>query len=154
MATISETIAALASCLCAELNDTGLCFCGVFPGADPYDAMGGCEDTGCGQAWVRLLSLYPSSTIGQLDTSLRNCSSGLSYDVEIGVLRCFPQQEEAMTEAEMLAIADQQYEDMLAMRRAVVCCEELDEYILGAYVPVGPDIGAIGGLWTLSVGAY
>jgi hypothetical protein len=154
MATINETIAALAACLCTELNDDSLCFCGVFPGGDPYDAMGGCSDEGCGQAWVRLLGAVPSTTVGQPDQTLRNCSAGMSYDVEIGVLRCFPSQEEALTEAEMLAIADQQYDDMLAMRRAVNCCDELDEYILGGYLPLGPDIGAIGGVWSLSIGGY
>jgi hypothetical protein len=154
MATINEIISSLAECLCAELNDDALCFCGVFPGGDPYDAMGGCENDGCGQAWVRLLSVVPASTVGQPNLTLRNCNAGLSYDVEIGVLRCFPNQEEALSEAELLAIADRQYNDMLAMRRAVNCCEELDEYILGGYLPVGPDIGAIGGIWSVTIGGY
>lgn len=154
MATISEMIASLATCLCAELDPTPSCFCGVLAGGDPYDAMGDCDAGDCGQAWVRLLGVVPATTVGQPDLTLRNCSAGLSYDLEIGVLRCFPSQEGPLDEAEMLAIAEQQYDDMLAMRRAVNCCDELDEYILGPYIPVGPDGGAIGGVWNLTLGGY
>lgn len=149
---IEAILTSLAACLCEELEHP-TCFCGVFAGADPYDAMGECDGDDCGQAWVRLLAVYPSAAVGIADVSLRNCGMGLSYDVEIGVLRCAAVQEEAYTEAEMLAYASKQYSDMLAMRRAVVCCD-LDEYILTTYVPVGPDGGVIGGVWNLTLGDY
>lgn len=150
---ITQQIEALAACLCEEL-ESPTCFCGVFAGADPYDAMGECEGDNCGQAWVRLLAVYPSGGVGVPNTSLNNCGAGLSYDIEIGVLRCAPIQEEAYTEAEMLEFAQKQYSDMLAMRRAVACCDALEEYIMAAYAPVGPDGGVIGGVWNLTLGDY
>lgn len=154
----------LAACLCAELTPEGadapnLCFCGVIAGDLPYDAMGvGCdgnpyEDDNCGQAWVRLVNAYPSTQVGVADVEPRNCANAVGFDVEIGVVRCFPIEERggAVSDIEMLSAVQQQVEDMYAMQRAILCCGALEDYVLGQYLPSGPEGGLVGGVWTLSV---
>lgn len=149
---IATVLAELATCLCAELENP-TCFCGVLPAGEPIDAMGECDDERCGQAWVRLTTAYPASSVGEPDLSLNNCGKSMSFEAEIGVLRCYPVTEETPGEVDMLAVAQRQVEDMRAMERAVVCCNSLDEYILGSYTPVGPNT-VIGGVFDLRIGGY
>jgi hypothetical protein len=40
---------------------------------------------------------------------------------------------------------------MMVMRRAVACCPGSTDWILGAYVPTGPQGGLVGGYWTLEM---
>ena len=149
---ISVVLADLATCLCSELNHP-TCFCGVLPAGDPIDMMGDCEGDNCGQAWVRLTTAYPAEAVGTPDQTLNNCRAPLSFEAEIGVLRCFPV-EEMYDSADMLSSAQQQAADIRAMERAIRCCDSLEEYILGPYTPVGPQGGALGGVFTLSIGGY
>lgn len=149
---------ALAGCLCAAVDsDQKLCFCGILVGTAPYDVTGECSDDACGQAWVRVVTAYPASELGVADTSPNNCAKGLGLDIEVGVMRCFPVSGDPPTVAELLEVSDKQVADMLAMRRAILCCvEELDdgvEVVMGEYTPIGPEGegGQVGGAWLISV---
>jgi hypothetical protein len=153
----------LAGCLCAQINDEanglqGVCFCGVMPGeAVAMDYVDGCDDDTCGMAYVRLTTLYPSATIGQVDQRPGNCGLGLGIDIEVGILRCISGYDDSGTlpdEAEVLAKVQQQTADAFAMIRAINCCASLPskEFIMGQYAPVGPMGGVVGGTITLSVG--
>lgn len=156
-----DVLSDLAACLCASLtpedaDGPNLCFCGVLAGDQPYDAMGigeGCDDDTCGQAWVRMVNSYPSTSVGVADLEPNNCAKALGLDIEVGVLRCFPLEENGgILSAEDLdqAVRDQ-LDDMIAMQRAILCCSTLEDYVLGMYLPMGPIGNVIGGTWTLSV---
>lgn len=150
----------LAACLCNELtpagkSDPGLCFCGVLPG-DSIAADVGFEcGESCGMAWVRMETAYPATNVGIPDADENTCGNFLGADLEIGVLRCIelPSGLEVPDAAELESVTAFQVGDMLAMRRAVKCCPALDdvEYLLGTYLPLGPEGGVVGGIWTVSV---
>lgn len=139
----------LANCLCAELIRSGLpplCFCGVIAGDPAFDVT---EDDR-GFAWVRVVSVAPTTTFPQPDLSVRNCAAYLMVQVEVGVMRCFPG---ALT-GDMPTVAEQweasrlQMADMAAMHRAILCCSKKgSQVVLGAYSPLGPDGGWVGGVW-------
>jgi hypothetical protein len=40
------------------------------------------------------------------------------------------------------------------MRRAVACCLNSKDWILGGYAPLGPQGGVVGGVWTLSMQVF
>lgn len=158
-------MAAIAECLCAKVIENelpGLCFCGIIAGDQPYDATGigeGCDeddpDSGCGQAWVRLVGAYPSTNVGQADVMPGNCTNGFGFDLEVGILRCIRIEEEGgiLPAEEMLEAVQLQVADMLTMQAALLCCDGLEneDFILGQYTPMGPAGGLVGGTWLLSV---
>lgn len=159
----------LLSCLCVELEDSGLpkpCRCSLMPGDLPVLDFGsgedGCKD-GCGQAWVRLVTAFPADQfpIAAVQTASR-CDVALAYQLEIGVSRCetvgrtvggrfIPPSAEDQLDSVRLYTAD-----MAAMRRAMLCCfrsahartDDL-EIALGAYTPLPTQGGVGGGTWAL-----
>lgn len=158
-------LSALATCLCAQITDPvngvpDVCFCGIVPGeqATALYADGDCADR-CGMAWVRLVSLYPSVSIGVLDPTPGNCGSSIGVDVELGIMRCISVGDERgnpPTPDELLAATQLQIADSLVMQRAVLCCDAIppSEVILSNYTPLGPAGGLVGGMWTLSMGVF
>lgn len=152
---INARLAELAACLCAQIDGgDSMCFCGVMPGEQWYDLTGECEDDQCGQAWVRVVNVYPSTVLGVPDTSFQNCGKALSFDLEMGVIRCWhiPDGGEAPDAAQLLSASDQQVKDMIDMRKAIECCESFEDYTLTVWSPIGPSGGIYGGLWNLTVG--
>jgi hypothetical protein len=156
-ATIWPGLVELTACLCAELEEAQLpelCFCGVVPGADvAWDYVG--TSGGDGMAWVRLVSVYPSTVFPTTDASLRSCATALAAQVELGVLRCAPNPQDdgtppsaaAQWEATRLQMAD-----MRAMYRAVKCCAAKGrQMVVGQYNPTGPRGGVVGGTWQVWV---
>lgn len=158
MSAVEDRLLALATCLCAEIEDhpvtPKVCFCGVVPGEEvSFDYSGDCE-TACGMAWVRLLGAYPSAVIGEATNVPGNCGSMLGMDVEIGIIRCvqgMDEQGNPPSADALLESAMWQWEDMATIRRAVLCCSGSKDFLLGAYVPIGPQGGLVGGAWTVSM---
>lgn len=159
MNVISRLLVDLAGCLCQQITDSGLpepCFCGVMPGARvALDYVGNCEEQD-GMAWVRLVTSYPSSAVGRVDSSRGNCSVGTGIDIEIGIIRSAPtmsEDGEPPEEAAQLEAADVQAGDLIAMQKAIICClaEKDYDYIVGSYTPYGPEGFAVGGTMTLMV---
>lgn len=156
MASIATVLTNLAACLCAQITEDEspeTCFCGVVPGgAVIAEYAGDCDDTD-GMAWVRLASTYPAESVGVAVQRVGNCSVGIGFDVEVGMLRRYPLQAEALDESVLLELLDQQVKDMTTMRRAIQCCTALPnkDYILGSYTPAGPTGDLIGGIWALYV---
>jgi hypothetical protein len=149
---VTDTLTLLAACLCGEVTpDT--CFCGIIPGDQVPAAYAGNCNQKCGMAWVRLVSVYPASGILVPNQSPKNCAAGLGFSVEMGVLRCahVGTAERPPTSAEQMVDAQMQHADMLAMRRAVYCCPGSNDWILGGYIPTGPQGGLVGGVWTLDM---
>lgn len=149
----------LAGCLCQQIAESGLpspCFCGVVEGSEPSLDCGACED-GCGAAWVRLDSAFPTSDGINLDP-LAKCSSRLGFTLEVGITRCFSPFGDAEGNqpgiAEHLEATRIQLADMSAMFRAIQCCfSEDDDYNLGQYTPLPFLGGCGGGSWSLVVQA-
>ena len=158
MSGVIDRLVDLASCLCAQIaidGLPGLCRCGLQPGAQVIGLpVGGDCGEECGQAWVRLASLYPSTSIGQPSTQQGNCLSALGLDVEMGVMRCVPIGDpngDLPSEEDLAAATALQVADALSMRRAVSCCGDAEDWMLGQYAPQGPQGGFVGGIWTLSL---
>jgi hypothetical protein len=143
-------------CLCSTISTDGLptpCVCTVYPGEGAsFDYTGDCGDDACGSAWVRLDSAEPSNGIGVVNTEPNNCGAGLGVVVEVGIVRCLtPMADDGspLPAEELLAASGLQVADMYAMRKALVCCGH--DLVLGPYLPVGPQGGVVGGVWTASL---
>lgn len=161
MGLIWPQMVALRDCLGSSLRKYGgpeVCSLSIRPGAGiPADWAGGCGDRN-GQAWVRLVSVYPSTAFPQPATAAR-VGAKLAFDVELGVLRQAivwneddngdglpptDEQNEYMSELQTL--------DMLAMHAALVCClDDNPDMVLGLYEPLGPDGDMYGGTWSATV---
>ena len=145
--TAYPTLIRLAACLCLEMEASGgpeLCYCGPIAGEVVMDYCGGgCKESGCGgQAWVRFMDAFPSTTFPGPDATLSNCYAPLAFSLEVGVARCVPMGEASGANGYLPPTMQQnvdalrlQLADMAAMRRAVQCCFGQDDtdYILGTY---------------------
>lgn len=153
---VQETLERLGSCLCAQIvadGSPGVCFCGVVPGeAAALDYAGDCSDV-CGMAWVRLVTSYPATVLGTPNLTASNCALPLGFDVELGVARCASTPDSSgnpPSAADLLGDTTLQSADMDSMRRAVLCCGDAADWLLGVYAPIGPEGGLVGGTWTAS----
>lgn len=115
---------------------------------DPEDD---CEDEEewCSQVWVRV-------TDTQVDTSngwSGSCAVDMTYGLEVGVLRCFPAEEngEAPQAADVTAGALQMIEDQQKIFCAAVECNAWGRILPGSWSPVGPMGMQFGGIWTFRV---
>lgn len=146
----------LSSCLCAAIEEAGVdpvCFCGVMPGvavALDYTNFG-CK-TSDGMAWVRLSTEYLTEAFPNPLVRESKCGTEIAFVAEVGMVRSMPLNDdgEPPDAATMMAAAERQITEASIMRKAVVCCLKSGS-ILGAYTPVGPDGGAIGGSWLVSI---
>ena len=156
---VATVLTDLSICLCAQIEIDGLpptCFCGVMPGAEvAMDYAGDCDSV-CGMAWVRLIAAYPSSSIGAASERPGNCAMGIGFDIEMGIVRCLdvgesgePPTPESMAESALLQSAD-----MMAMWRAVICCNGSKDWMMGQYQPYGPEGALVGGMFQIAVTVY
>lgn len=152
---VMDQMTLLGACLCDQIaSGPATCFCGILPGdAVIANYARDCGKGVCGMAWVRLVSLYPASGIGIPNTEPKNCASGLSFDVEVGILRCVTvgTQDRPPTAEQLMDATTQQMADAMLMRRAITCCEGSDDFILGEYAVQGPEGGVIVGAWTVTM---
>lgn len=164
------TMVKLAACLCTEITERGLpepCDCGIVPGPMAVmDSCGSCSGTlssSCGgQAWVRMVNEFPSTTFPQPSQDANNCWSSMAYVLEVGIARCLPQprvnsitgisapDKEANIEATRLQMADK-----AAMLAAIRCClgdsEDEPTYMVGSYTPMQATGDCGGGFWTVTI---
>ena len=146
----------LTDCLCQELVASGLpptCICAPFAGDGvATDYVSSTQ----GMAWVRLASMYPSSTFPAQDNAARGCLMPMAFQLEVGALYCAPVTEGrsnrppsfgAMFDSTRLQMAA-----MSAMLRAIECCLGSSKGVaLGPYTPAGPEGGVVGGSWQVTV---
>lgn len=145
----------LAACLCTEFAGEDLCFCGIEPATGVPIEVGGCGGDSCGAASVRLSRVFPSSNFPEPD-QLATCITLLAMELVVAVYRCVPVGHDdgsGPTAVEYSEWAQQQYADMMAMRRAISCCfagKHPDvAYFLVGYEPLVPQGGVGGGQWTI-----
>lgn len=113
-----------------------------------------CDDGGCNQMWVRVMSINPKSVDSFTGDG---CSVTLAIDVEVGILRCFPIMEdgEAPTATQVLEAHMQSMTDMQAIMCAALSCDAIEEDAnainIGTWSPMGPMGGEYGGFWTFTI---
>lgn len=150
---INAYLVALAQCVKEEVAKNGeTCFSGLTVG-DSFISMSGVDDDcddACGEAWVRVIQMYPSTSTGVAETRSINCSVGLGIDIEIGALRCFEMSAEAPTAEKLLTANVGSMNDAAAIYRAIACCDHFPDIVVGTWTPLGPEGGLVGGVWTLS----
>lgn len=151
----------LLDCLCTQLVQTiegPVCQCCLHSGLlVPMDACCDCGN-GQGQAAIRPVSVYPSTRFPIQDTGFDRCPAQTYAAVlDMSVYRCASTQDDAGNPpscadqtADTLGLID----DMVAMRRAVVCClgsNPDDDFVLGAWSPVPVTGGCQGGTMLVTV---
>jgi hypothetical protein len=152
---IMPALIALHECLCAELVTSDLaadCNCAIVHGAAVNVAP---PVVGRGTAWVGVDTIFPSKTFPTQDTGTSACGAPLVATVTVGLLRCYAVKATGESPEQTLLYMDKQMADMAAMRRAIVCCSNLDQIdvSLGTYTPIGPEGGVYGGTWSVSLGS-
>jgi len=161
--TLRDMLAILLQELTAGLDEAGMldsmCALTVFPGtAVPIDYIG--SDGTCGaMAWVRHVSSNPTNRFPSADVSVDNCLFTLAHTIEVGIVRPSPIPESDGKTVELpddlahLGSALELADDMILMKDAIArAAKSIDFVILGAYAPAGPEGGAVGGTWSLTVG--
>lgn len=161
--TLAPIVEDLLACLVVRLDELDAPVCRAFwhPGSTaPWDACG-TEDGGAeGQAWVAVPRVYPSDNFPTETIDAHRCfPRGFAAEVVVGVLRCAA----TVDSSGRAPTAEQVTMDALKVSRdraialdAIVCCligEDADpgEYRLGAWEPLGPNGGCVGGQWTVTV---
>jgi hypothetical protein len=153
-----QRLSELRDCLSASIALHGgpePCECAIIPGTHvATEYCGACSGDRCGMAWVRLNSVFPSTVFPTQDVSATGCTPMLAFEVELGVVRCAPIGDDygnPPKAEEWEAAAQLQVLDMMAMREAVECCFGAFETMLGAFTPIGPTGGCVGGSWAVAV---
>lgn len=162
MTTLREVLALLLQELSSGLAEANMlesmCAVTAFPGtAVPVDYVGG--DTCGSMAWVRHVTSSPTVRFPNADVTVDNCAYSLAHIIEMGIIRPAPIPEsdgstiDLPDDIEHFNSAMELADDMVLMKEAIArAAKSIDFVILGSYVPVGPEGGAVGGTWSLTVG--
>ncbi|MDQ0376496.1 hypothetical protein [Amycolatopsis thermophila] len=150
----------LLDCLCGILEDhRPVKCCCIFYGAEvPWDdcsADGGRE----GMAWVRITGVYPTDRFPAQAATATACGAqdGWVVTLELGAMRCAPalgpQGQLPGCDANTAA-AEKAAQDAHAMRRALFCCDWLENsdqrFLVGPWTPASGG-GCQGGVMTVTV---
>lgn len=135
-----------------------LCALTIYPGNAIVIDYGAGEGCG-GMGWVRLVSSAPTVRFPNADLSVDNCTYSLAHVVEIGLMRPAPLPGEFAGEIslpddeEHRAASVRQIDDMELMHRALKeARNDIPLTVIGGYTPLGPEGGAVGGTWSITVG--
>lgn len=155
---VYPTMVRLAGCLETLLKAAGfnLCSIGLKPGGSVAIDTCTCTSSTCsGMAWVRLVSVWPSTNFPAQDAT-QGCASIIAYRLEVGVSNCVPTIDARgglPSVEEELASASRQLAAMNVMRQAIACCMQEDQpYLLETYTAMENEGGCGGGTWTVSIG--
>lgn len=115
---------------------------------------------GCaGMGWIRLVSSAPTVRFPAADVSVDNCMYSLAHVIEMGLMRPSPLPDEFAgtvslpDDEEYKETALRQSDDMDLMYRAMQAARNsIPLSVVGTYTPQGPDGGAVGGTWSITVG--
>lgn len=133
----------------------GLCYADLVPGIQV--ALDYCGSTNCqGMLWLRLANVTPSVDFPN-QAEFSNVPLGLhSFEIEVGLVRSAPLSNRAgapPSAAAQVKAARIQMADMSAIRRSVCryLTSEDRDYMVGQYLPIGPDGGCVGGSWLFTI---
>lgn len=117
----------------------------------------------CGQLWVRLVNLYPSSAFPEPDGGVHREHLSWAVVIELGLVRPAPIVREVNGQAVLPTATEEQDAAAVALVDGAVLREALlnryrehigDEdvaVVLGAFTPFGPDGGVVGGVLTATI---
>lgn len=153
---LDKAVTDLLACVCTEVAERGVgpvCWCGLQSGEATWDGCGECDGGHCGMAYARVIRAFPYTAFPE-NEGVTTCDTAIGFDLEVGVMRCFPTHEDGtgLEPEEALAVALDVNADLAALHRAIACCLEVPVRLLGEWVPLGPQGGCVGGAWTLSIG--
>lgn len=162
----------LRDCLCVETQKTitgPVCRCYIawdqgIPVMDGCDCECSIEGrTGVGDAWVRLVSVAPDlgqgvggGPTGGIGWDSTVCFLGWVATIELGIVRCHPQPEDATKPLPAQTNSDVslwRVSDFAAMRRAWKCCPALEDLtsLPVLFTPLGVMANCSGGTLTINV---
>lgn len=144
--------------------DAGTCRTFVAPGsAPPWDVCCRCDKDHEGQAWVAVQRYFPTVTFpGEAAAPLRCKPDQYGVTLNIGVLRCASTIDDAGNVPSVDLLMDEALKvsrDRTLVQYALLCrfAEDADLYpgqiALGAWTPLGPQGGCVGGLTTVTIAA-
>ena len=153
---VAET---LLSCLEETLSAYGAEACRTFvaPGGPPaWDFCCDCG-RGDGQAWVQIAQVFPTDNFPIQQTGPMRCHpAGYGLSLNVGILRCaatLDEQGRAPSSERLTADARKVQRDRALVSEAIRCCylDDADPgtYVLGAWTPLGPQGGCVGGTTNL-----
>lgn len=153
----------LLDCLCQQLALTTagpVCACCITTGPPVIDCCA-CAGAGTeGQAWVRVVRIYPSAPrFPAQQVDVQRCPvTGLAVEIELGAARCSRTITEDGSPADcdaQLADAEIVLDDAAAMRRALGCCFAGDKIlVINQWQSYGPEGGCVGGFMAVTVQTY
>lgn len=159
--TIDQALDILLAAVLVELRRDGLdediCAHAIYPGDSIVLDYAECG----GMVWVRLVDAFETVGFPNRDVTVNSCEALLAATVEVGVMHPSPIPEEILNtvdlpdDAEHTAAARRQIKEMRAMRRAMQETRRVigkDLLLVGAYTPVGPVGGTVGGTWSVTLG--
>lgn len=145
--------------LSVEIKTSGLqdpCWLGVLPGAQvALDYCNPCKAGKCGMVWLRLVSIQPFVDPTQPLAPSR-CGALFTATYEMGIVRCHQTTDGRGNPMDMAYQAEAtrvQLAEMAAMQRVLLCGDAMGHHDvdLGAYSPIGPEGGCVGGAWFATV---
>lgn len=155
----------LLACLCEALEGTiagAPCHCCLAVGPPPADYCCECAGGSSGQAWVRVVEIYPTSKFPVRTLELAKCGQTEAYavELELGTYRCVSTLDDDGTPptcAQTTRDVEVQLDDAAAMRHAV-CCFQAQEggrvLVRGSWQPIAPAGGCAGGIMRVTVAVY
>lgn len=164
---VGDLATSLLGCLTGRLNECErpVCRSSLVPGVEAvWDVCCDCCDEdgnpANGQAWVRVVSIFPSDAFPSPLVEPVRCDHGYGVTFELGVVRCVA----TMGDDGSPPCADDLNRDVAglladahAMREAVDCCFaptlgfDCGTWVPGSWSPVGPSGGCGGGVLTVDV---
>jgi hypothetical protein len=161
---VAPIVLRLLDCLVDRLDVYGVPVCRSVwhPGATvPWDACGTASGDAEGQAWVAVQRVYPSDRFPTQTADAHRCiPMGYGVELLVGVLRCASVVDDsgrAPSADAVTADAIKTSRDRQLTLEAITCCLIDDDdpgvYRLGAWEPLGPNGGCVGGQWRLDVAA-
>lgn len=161
---LGEVLDGLASCLRTKLAEqkAETCFTSMIPGHQVVDDYCDCSNEGCGQATVRVTTVFPSSKFPTPDNGNAaqgtggSCGAPLVATIELAIRRCEPTgdgQGNPPTILQQTTAALRVVGDIAIIRAAVECCDAVTSrtHQLGSWTPLPSTGGCGGGSWPLNV---
>lgn len=150
----------LLACFCTALaaNPNPPRYCALRGGEEVAQDLGSRVGDECceGLGYVKVASIFPSTDFPEQDNVSYECVRAWAVTFELGVFRCAPGQVGTLVPAAAWqATAQQLMDDAQAMRKAICCLTAQlppgTGQLPGAWVPLGPQGGCIGGTMEFTV---
>jgi hypothetical protein len=125
----------------------------LLPGSINAILQNGIED--CAEGFVRMSGAFPYTSFPDPDVQ-PGCAVLYGATLEVGVMRCMAVEDPADQNSgpnfgQTFEAARIQMADMNAIRCGLLAAD-IEDIVIGQYVPVGPEGMAVGGFWQVTIG--